>query len=210
MVDKITGSDPIIDGRTARRNRNRDAVLDAMITLARETDQEPAIEEIAAQAQVSYRSVYRYFDDRTDLTLAAIGRAMGEAWSVFDVADLGEGTLDERIPRFIEPRVAAYRKLAPLSRIMTRRSATESVAMEHYDNVRAFLRDQLEMQFAPELAAAGRRERTLVIAALDVMFQFEALDFLGQHDGMTDGAMSKVLERHVRAHLAAIQLSTTR
>ena len=39
-----TGSDLIVDGRTARRQRNKDAVLDALIELANEGDDEPPIE----------------------------------------------------------------------------------------------------------------------------------------------------------------------
>jgi hypothetical protein len=42
-----TGSDLIVDGRTARRERNKDAVLDALIQLANEGHHEPPIELIA-------------------------------------------------------------------------------------------------------------------------------------------------------------------
>jgi hypothetical protein len=72
-----------------------------------------------------------------------------------------------------------------------------------YDRVRAYIREQLEAQFAPELARIDPTERRSVVAAIDVMFQFEALDFLGRHDAMTDEAMIEVLERHIRAHLGA-------
>ena len=40
-------SDAVIDGRTARRNRNKAAVLDALIELAHEGHEEPPIELIA-------------------------------------------------------------------------------------------------------------------------------------------------------------------
>ncbi len=193
----------VIDGRTARRNRNRDAVLDAMIELTQETDREPAIEDIAQRAGVSYRSVYRYFDDRTDLMLAAIGRVMGDVWPVFDIEDLGEGPLDRRIARFVASRVAAYRQLAPLTRVVVRRASTDTTVLGEYDRVRAYIREQLETQFAPELARIEPTERASVVAAIDAMFQFEALDFLGRHDDMTDAAMTEVLERHIRAHLGA-------
>jgi AcrR family transcriptional regulator len=193
----------VIDGRTARRNRNRDAVLEAMIELTRETNREPAIEDIAHRAGVSYRSVYRYFDDRTDLMLAAIGRVMGDVWPIFDIERLGEGPLDQRISRLVASRVAAYRELAPLTRVVVRRASTDTTVLGEYDRVRAYIREQLEAQFAPELARIDPTERRSVVAAIDVMFQFEALDFLGRHDGMTDEAMSEVLERHIRGHLGA-------
>ena len=192
-----------IDGRTARRNRNRDAVLDALIELADESNDEPTIERIAERAGVSYRSVYRYFDDRTDLMLSAITRVMGNLWSIFDVENLGHGPLDERIEQLITVRVAAYRRLAPLARTAVHRRANEPAVAEGYDRVREYLREQLAQQFEPELAAMAVPESKLVLAALDTMFQFESLDYLAKHDGMTDTALITVLTRHVQAHLAA-------
>jgi AcrR family transcriptional regulator len=200
-------ADLVVDGRTARRNRNKDAVLDAMISLTNETADEPPIELIAERAGVSYRSVYRYFDDRTDLMLSAIGRVMGEVWRIFDVEELGEGTLDERLAHFISSRLGAYRRLAPLTRLAVRRMATEPLVLEEFDNVRSYMRGQLEAQFAPELGQIDESERGLVVAALDVMFQFEALEFLSRRDGMTDEELERVLTRHVRAHLAAAHVA---
>ena len=49
-----------IDGRLARRDRNRAAVLDATIALFSEGDLDPAPELVAKRADISPRSVYRY------------------------------------------------------------------------------------------------------------------------------------------------------
>jgi TetR/AcrR family transcriptional regulator, regulator of autoinduction and epiphytic fitness len=199
--DVKTGSDLIVDGRTARRQRNKDAVLDALIALANEGDHEPPIERIADRAGVSYRSVYRYFDDRTDLMLSAIARVMGDLWPIFDIDHLGDGPLDERIDRLIAIRLDAYRRLAPVTRSAVHLRVNEPIVAESYDRVRGYLRDQLAQQFEPELAAMPDPEREIALAALDTMFQFEALEYLAKHDGMTNEALAGVLTRHVRAHL---------
>ena len=193
----------VIDGRTARRNRNRDAVLDAMIELTTETGEEPAIEAVAERAGVSYRSVYRYFDDRTELLLAAIGRLMGDVWPIFDIEQLGEGTFDERLERFITVRIGAYRRLAPLSRLTMRRSLSEPIVMIQFDNVRTFLREQLCVQFASELSALTEPERVVVVRAIDTMFQFEAMEFLARYEDLDDIEIAEVLRRQVRVHLFA-------
>jgi TetR/AcrR family transcriptional regulator of autoinduction and epiphytic fitness len=192
-----------IDGRTARRNRNKDAVLDALVELVRESDGlgEPSVEAIAERAAVSYRSVYRYFDDRTELMLSAIGRVMGDSYSIFDMADLGDGPLDTRIARLIEVRLGAYRRLGPLTRIAVRLRADEPAVAEVYEDVRLQTRVQLETQFAPELDAVAPQDRAGVIAAIDAMFQSESLDYLAQHEGLDDAVMTQVLSRHIRAHL---------
>lgn len=193
----------VIDGRTARRNRNKDAVLDALIELARDGNDEPSIEAVAERAGVSYRSVYRYFDDRTDLMLSAIARVMGDLWPIFDVENLGEGPLDDRIQRLIAVRLAAYRQLAPLTRSAVRRRVNEPAVAAGYDRVREYLRDQLAQQFQPELAAMPAGESEVALAALDTMFQFEALDYLAKYDALDDAALTRVLDRHVHAHLDA-------
>ncbi len=191
----------VIDGRTARRNRNKDAVLDALIEMADQGRAEPPIEDIAERAGVSYRSVYRYFEDRTDLMVSAIARVMGDMWPIFDVEGLGDGPLDDRIERLIAVRLEAYHRLAPLTRAAVRLRADEPAVAEGYDRVRSYLRDQLATQFGTELSAIPDSERALTLASLDVMFQFEALDYLAKHDGMDDEALSRVLARHVHAHL---------
>ena len=193
-----------VDGRTARRNRNKDAVLDALIEMAGEGRAEPPIEDIAERAGVSYRSVYRYFDDRTDLMLSAIARVMGDMWPIFDIEQLGEGPLDDRIDRLISVRLTAYRQLAPLTRAAVHLRANEPAVAEGYDRVRDYLREQLAQQLDPELSVMSESDRTLVLAVLDVVFQFEALDYLANHDAMDDASITRVLDRHIRAHLAAV------
>jgi TetR/AcrR family transcriptional regulator, regulator of autoinduction and epiphytic fitness len=192
----------VVDGRTARRNRNKQAVLDAMIALTREHGDEPSVESIADRAGVSYRSVYRYFDDRADLLLAAINHVMDETRPVLDLDDLGRGSLEHRARDLIESRLTAYHELAPLTRLAMRRAALEADIAVELDKVRAFLRDQIAGQFAPELDRLSERERRIALMALDVMFQFESLEHLARLGGIDDGTATAVLTRHVSVHLA--------
>jgi AcrR family transcriptional regulator len=193
-----------IDGRTARRNRNKQAVLDAMIALTREQGEEPSVEAIADRAGVSYRSVYRYFDDRADLLLSAINHVMSQMWPVFDLDDLGQGPLDRRVGNLIDSRLAANRELAPLTRLAIRRAAVEPDIAVELDTLRTFLRDQIAGQFAPELERLDDADRHLAVLALDVMFQFEALEHLERLGAMQDETASAVLQRHVYAHLVPV------
>jgi AcrR family transcriptional regulator len=197
----------VVDGRTARRTRNRVAVLDALIELAHEGHAEPAVEAIAERAGVSYRSVYRYFEDRTELMLAAIGRLMEDVWPSLEADNGIDGTLDERIKGIVVDRVKIYRKLAPLTRTAVHRRVHEPLVAEHYDRIRDLLRRRLAAQFEPELAALPDTERALVLASIEVAFQFEALDYLVQRDEMTDAQLEEVLAHQVRAQFATGQTS---
>ena len=65
---------PVTDGRSARSQRTRNAVVDALLDLNREGNLRPTAREIAERANVSLRSVYVHFDDLEDLFLAAAKR----------------------------------------------------------------------------------------------------------------------------------------
>jgi hypothetical protein len=133
--------------------------------------------------------------------LSAIGRVMGDDYAIFDVPGLGDGSFDTRTARLIEVRLAAYHRLAPLTRIAIRLRADEPAVAEAYENVRGQMRAQLETQFAPELDAVGTQDRAGVVAALDAMFQAESLDYLAHHEGLDDAEITRILTRHIRAHL---------
>jgi AcrR family transcriptional regulator len=193
----------VIDGRTARRNRNRDAVLDAMIALTIETGEEPAIEAVAERAGVSYRSVYRYFDDRTDLLISAIKQVMGDGYRIFDVEHLGEGPLDTRVSRLVDTLVSAHRALGPLTRLAVRQRADDPAVAELYDDVRRHNRRQVEAQFAPELAALDPHDRQLALVAIGAMFQVESLDYLFRHEQLDEASIISILTRNIEAQLSA-------
>jgi len=65
---------PVLDGRTARSARTRDAVVRALLGLISEGDVRPTAGRIAERAGISLRSVYVHFDDLDDLFLAAFQR----------------------------------------------------------------------------------------------------------------------------------------
>ena len=58
---------PRVDGRTARSERTRNAIVDAHLQLIREGDLRPTADRIAKQAGVSLRVVQYYFTDKQTL-----------------------------------------------------------------------------------------------------------------------------------------------
>lgn len=79
------------DGRSARRDRNRLAVLDAVIELFSEGVLEPTPDDVAARVGLSARSVYRYFVDRDALLRAAIDRSFERVMPLYLIHAIGEG-----------------------------------------------------------------------------------------------------------------------
>jgi AcrR family transcriptional regulator len=53
----------VVDGRTVRRVKSRQRIIDAIIQLVAEGEDEPTAESIANLAGVTMRTVFRHFDD---------------------------------------------------------------------------------------------------------------------------------------------------
>ena len=68
-----------LDGRRARAERNRDAVVEAILELLREGVDQPSANEIAERSGVSVRSVFRHFEDLETLYAAAIDAQLRES-----------------------------------------------------------------------------------------------------------------------------------
>ena len=169
----MTATEPQVDGRHARRDRNRTAVVEAMIALYHEGNYEPSSDEIAARAGLSPRSLFRYFDDLDDLVRTAISHQL-EAVLPFASIDLDvERPLPERIEGFLRARLRVYDKIEVAARVARARALTQPLLAEQVAQARKFWRDQVAAVFAPELARTDAPADTL--AAIDVLTSFESV-----------------------------------
>ena len=119
--------DDAVDGRTARRDRNRDAVLDAVLELFAEGQLEPSAADAAARSGVSLRSVYRYYEDLESLLRAAIARSLELNLPFFEIDGLGEGPLAERIDRLVSRRLTLYDHVGGMARASVLRARTNEL-----------------------------------------------------------------------------------
>ena len=166
-----------VDGRTARRDRNRDAVLDAVLELFREGNLKPRPEDVADRSGVSLRSVYRYYSDPAELLRAAMARHLEIVGPKLPIPAIGEGPLDERIDRFIAARLTLHEAVAPTARAAKIAASTNPIIRDQYQRTVTILREQIEQHFKPELAAVATKRRRAIVAALDALAQLDGLDY---------------------------------
>jgi AcrR family transcriptional regulator len=191
-----------IDGRNARRDRNRELVLDAALELFSEGQLEPNVLDVAERSGVSERSVFRYFEDRNALLRAAIARHLERTLPRFELPGLGEGALGDRIDRLVAHRLALYRALAATVRAAIQRAPTNDIIAAQLDRARRRLREQLEAMFAPELHAMRAAERRSVVAAADALLQFESMEHLTAQLGLTQPQVRDALRNALTALFA--------
>lgn len=167
-----------LDGRRARRGRNREAVVDALLELFREGVLSPSVATVAERSGVSLRSVFRYFDDLDEMGRIAIARHTQNVQHLFPLPKIGEGSREDRIQRLVDHRLTLYDAVAPVVRATMLRAPFQPVVAAGLAERRIYLRAQIEEQFAPELRPLSDTDHFVVAAAIDSVTSFESLEVL--------------------------------
>jgi len=164
------------DGRTLRRTRNRDSVINALLELIREGNLHPGAAQIAERAGVSHRSVFRYFDDLDDLTRTALRQDFQAAQPLIEITDIGEGTLEERVARLVEARLALYTHIRGTALVLREKAGSMPDMDAELVNMYMYYREQLRQQFAAELTAWSQTESEHIVDACIVLTSFDSYD----------------------------------
>ncbi len=191
------GEEDVADGRRLRRNRNRDAVVDAYLELVREGDLHPSLAAVAERSGVSHRSVFRYFADKDELTRAAIERqaAFARALAALDVAP--DAPLGERIEAFVRQRAEVCEAIGNVGRLSRSLAVHRPIVEEQLARSRRIFRAQARTLFAPELGAMDTAAAAETLAAVDVICSFEAYDLLRRDEGMSQARAARTMHRAV-------------
>jgi len=167
-----------VDGRNARRSRNRELVLDAVLELFTHGNFHPTPEEVASASGVSLRSVYRYVDSRDNLLQAAMERHLEKTAHMWTLDTSIKGPLTDRIERFVEHRLRLHEAVGMSNRASRAFAQRDSTVAERLVQARRLLRRQIERQFSSELSELSPSRRRAVLASLDSLTQLEGLDSL--------------------------------
>lgn len=175
--------DRSVDGRRLRRDRNRDAVVDALLALYGDGNLDPSSAEIAERAGLSPRSLFRYFDDIDDLCRAAIAEQQRRVEHLFTV-DVADGAdLETRIAALVEQRVSLFEAITPGASVMRLRAPFQPILTDELAHSRSMLRKQVRTLLADELADLDADAATALASAADVLCSFEAHQLMRHAQG---------------------------
>jgi AcrR family transcriptional regulator len=169
---------PDADGRRARRDLNRRAVVEALLELYREGHYQPSSTDVAVRAGLSPRSLFRYFDDVDDLAMAAIALAQERARPLLSLKATTDDPLEVRIHALLDSRSNLWEAVGPAARASRMRAPAQPVVAAELAQGRSFLRRQLRELFAPELSTMTAERSAAALAAADVLCSFESYDLL--------------------------------
>lgn len=166
------------DGRKARRERGRRAVVDAAFALILEGKAPPSAQDVADRAGVSVSSVFRNFDGLADLQRQALAQFRSR-YSHFVAARPAPGAdLESRIGFFVRARVGLYEQAGPLLTLGRVRALDHDTMTEAVADNRAALAAQTRECFAAEIAGRTAAEASDLVALLDSLTSLEAFELM--------------------------------
>ncbi len=169
-------STTVVDGRRARRQRGRAAVLDAVIDHLRDGHTSLTASEIARRAGVSEATLFRYFDTLVDLQHEATTRYFERFEPLFEIPQIGTGALDTRAQRFATARVGLYEAIAPIARVGRARALDHAHLADVLHDARGRQAEQVRCHFHPELVERSPAAGDDLVAVISTMTSFESWD----------------------------------
>jgi TetR/AcrR family transcriptional regulator of autoinduction and epiphytic fitness len=154
-----------VDGRTARGERTRRAIVDALLALIGEGDLKASPERIVERAGVSLRTLWTSFKDLEGLYAAANTRLIELQDEQYRPVELDK-PLPKRVAAFCEQRARMLEIVAPAARAAALRLPYSAQLRRNRSMHHARMRDEVEAVFGPELRAAGPAREELLRALL--------------------------------------------
>ena len=146
----MTTRPPRVDGRTARSERTRNAIVDAHVSLITEGDLRPTADRIAKLAGVSLRALWSHFADMEALFAASGERILQRRDASFAPIS-PDLPLAERIAAYCHQRARMLEQIAPAAKASALKEPF-SPALQRYRRLHVQrVRDELTVLFAAEV-----------------------------------------------------------
>jgi TetR/AcrR family transcriptional regulator, regulator of autoinduction and epiphytic fitness len=189
-----------LDGRLARRESTRAAVVDALLALIEAGDLRPTAPRIAERAGVSLRSVFQHFADLEALFAAAADRQLERLQDlVRSIATTGPTRA--RLDAFVRQRTRLLEAIAPVRRAALLMEPFSVAIAERLRGARALARSEVERAFAPELRRCRPATRRELVAALAAASDWSTWEALRAHQGLSAAAARRIVTRMLGALL---------
>lgn len=170
--------DTHVDGRTARRERGRAAVIDAAFELLLAGEYPLVVDDVAAAAGVSPASVFRYFDGMADLQCRAVERFLERFSPILGVDDPDPGPRQRRLARLVRQRLDFYERTGPILAVGRSLALRHGPLAEAVTRSRSLRATQVRAALEPELASASAARAADLVSTVDAATAPEAWELL--------------------------------
>lgn len=189
-----------VDGRTARSQRTRDSIVDALFALLDEGMPAPTVHEIADRAGVSSRTIFQHFHDR-ELLFAELSARQAERVRPMMRRVPADGPLEERVDAIVEQRRRVYELISPMRRSAVLTAPFSDTTERALADFRAYKRRDLARVFAAEIEARPAKQRACLAAALGAAGSWSHWEALRTEQGLSEKQAAGALRRTLLALL---------
>ncbi len=163
-----------------RSERSRQQIIDALIKLMREGIFIPTAQQVADEADISIRTVFRHFSEM-DLLYVEIDQVLKPSYQRFFEQQDYNGTLAERVYKVVDARINCYLDTYYLEKATHALLWRSEPIQQVYQANQLLLRKNL-MKMLPELKKVKGETRETV----DAVTSFEFFERLQMHQGLSE------------------------
>ncbi|MGB0112669.1 MAG: TetR/AcrR family transcriptional regulator [Ilumatobacteraceae bacterium] len=194
--------EPTFDGRRARRERSRQAVVDAAFSLILDGKGPPTADAVAERAGVSVSSIFRNFDGLADIQQQALGQFRERFAHLLTATPPDGSTLDQRIAFFVRIRLDLYEQAHPLMAIARMRVLDDDTWVEPINRNRSTLAEQTRISFRAEVDGRSPADAANLIALLDALTSPEVYDLMTKFHARSRRQLSDIWTSGLRSAIA--------
>lgn len=197
-----------VDGRRARRERGRLAVIDAMFELLEAGQVPVSAEMVAERSGVSVASVFRYFDGLDDLQYQTFERFRERfALPLLSAETPGaDAVRTDRIRSFVAARLDLYERAGEIMAVGRLRALEHAPLAEASGQMRSLLADQVSCCFAADVAGVTPTRAAGLVAMIDALTSLDAWDVMRKTHSRSPRQIAQAWERAIDA---LVKLETT-
>lgn len=183
------------DGRVRRGVQSRQRIVDALVDLVGRGEVQPTAQQVADQAGVGIRTVFRHFTEMELLYQSMDARLEGEVRPLLRRVPR-DGSLTERIAGLTAQRATFFERIAPYKRSANRLRWRSPFLQQRHAYVVAELRTDLQ-SWLPELS----ERPDAVVEAVDLLTSFDVWDRLRSDQRLNQKAAVAVVDAAITALL---------
>jgi len=162
-----------IDGRHLRSERTRRLIVEAYMSLVRESPRMPTAAQIAERAGYSVRSIFERFPDLHALRVAATDYAIAEGTALNPMPNVETDRMT-RIREQAEARARGCEHWLPLWRSLNSSKEDSPELVKRITLIRQLIVRRIELLFQPELALLSDADRRKIVLAIEALVDFES------------------------------------
>jgi TetR/AcrR family transcriptional regulator, regulator of autoinduction and epiphytic fitness len=185
-----------------RGELNRQAIVDAALSLASEEGTIPTAQAIADRAGVAKRSLFHHFSDMEALFAHAADSQAAKHWTILEPPDPSR-PLEERLRDAVSQRALLFEAIGDVRRVAAQAESTSPTLAGRMAGSRRDLDRHIRLALGPELRSLDRP----AVEGLCTIASWEAWDLLRRDRRLSVPAARAAVESTIRS---AVERALTR